>query len=348
MPPAPLDFAHATADGPARVLVVAELGVNHDGDVAKAHRLVRDAAQAGADAVKLQLFRPERLLSNQALLAGYQTRVASDAYDLLAKLVLPLDAVRELGQASREAGVGFIVTPFSPDDADDARMLPLDAVKIASPDAVNPALLTAAAELGLPMIVSTGTCEADELEPLAALLRAHPPGGALLQCVSSYPTPDDDAALGGIAALRERFGLPTGYSDHTTGLDTGALAVAAGAVILEKHLTHDPTAPGPDHAASLGPDDFAAYTRAARRAAAMLGPIAKRVLPVEADVWKVSRQSLCATRDLPAGHALAAADLTVKRPGTGLPAQAWTRVLGRRLARPVRANDLLQPADLAP
>src|SRR5690606_32292886 len=133
------------------------------------------------------------------------------------------------------------------------------AVKVASPDAVNPVLIRRAAALEVPVLVSTGTCEAEELDDVAATIHGHATGGALLQCVSSYPTPDAAASLGGIAALRGRFGLPVGYSDHTTRDDTGAFAVAAGAAVIEKHLTYDPRAKGPDHAASLDPDQFARY-----------------------------------------------------------------------------------------
>lgn len=344
-PRSPL-FAAATADAPPRVLVIAELGVNHDGSVERAVRLVEEAANAGADAVKLQLFHPDRLLSNQARLAEYQVGKAPDPYELLAKLVLPLDAMRRVAEAARAHDLSFIVTPFSLDDAADARQLPLDAVKIASPDAVNPPLLDAAGALGVPMLISTGTCTPRELEPVAWRLRNHSAGGALLQCVSAYPTPDDAAALHGIPALRELFGLPVGYSDHTTSVLSGAFAVAAGALVVEKHLTHDRNAAGPDHAASLDAVRFREYVGYVRDAEAILGPAGKRVLPIERDVRGVSRQSVCAVRDLPAGHTLTPGDLTVKRPGTGIPAAQLDLLLRRTLARAVRRNDLLQPDDV--
>ena len=146
----------------------------------------------------------------------------------------------------------------------------------------------------------------------------------------------------------DAFGVPVGYSVHTTHVLTGALAAAAGAVVIEKHLTWNRTAPGPDHAASLAPVHFRQYVHHIREAEAMLGPSGKRVLDVEQDVRRVSRQSLCAVRDLPAGHTLTPGDLTVKRPGTGLPASALNDVLGRRLTTPLRANDLLSPAHVKP
>ncbi|MFP4222609.1 MAG: N-acetylneuraminate synthase family protein [Phycisphaeraceae bacterium] len=343
MPP----FAPATSEHPPRVLLIAEIGVNHDGRLDRALELTRAAAEAGADAVKFQWFNPGRLLSNQARLAEYQKAAADDPREMLAKLALSADDFATLRQAAREAGVLFIVTPFSPADVDELAPLGPDLVKIASPDAVNPLLLRGAATLGVPMLISTGTCEPGELAPAARLLAGHEPGGALLQCVSSYPVPDERAAVGGMLALAREFGLPVGYSDHTPSPLTGAVAVAAGAVVLEKHFTHDPAAAGPDHAASVDPAGFADYARLARRAAAMLGPLAKSVDPIEAEVREVARQSLCAARDLPAGHVLTPGDLTVKRPGTGIPAAKLDETLGKRLVRAVTRGDLVQEPDLA-
>ncbi len=341
-------FKPACPHAPAKVCVVAEIGVNHDGDVGKALALVDAAARAGADAVKLQLFNPEHLLSNQAHLAEYQKTSNDDVYAMLRKLSLGLDDMRAVKVAAHKAQMYFVVTPFSLEDNDALRALDPDAVKIASPDAVNRPLLEMAASLGRPMLVSTGTCELDELRFVADLLRDRPPNAAcLLQCVSSYPTPAQDAALGGVRALADCFGLPVGYSDHTTDLTVGALAVAAGACVIEKHLTYDRQAQGPDHAASLDPENFAAYTRLAKQAAQLVGPITKAPHRVEAEVRRVSRQSICIKHDLPAGHVLEQNDLTVKRPGTGIPAAKLPDLVGRRLQHDVHANDLLQERDVA-
>lgn len=339
-------FSEPDGSGPARVLVVAEIGVNHDGQPTRGLELIESAARAGADAVKLQMFRPDRLLSKQAGLADYQRGQAGDAKALLASLALDIGAVVELSHAARQAGLKFIVTPFSLGDVDDLRGIDVDAVKIASPDAVNTPLLKAACGLGKPMLVSTGTCELEELAPAAGLLQQHRAGGCLLQCVSSYPTPIQDAALGAMAAMRDRFGLAVGYSDHTQETLTGALAVAAGAVVLEKHLTYDTQATGPDHAASLDPTGLTEYIRLVRLAQSMLGPKCKQVLPIEQDVRTVSRQSVCATRDMPVGHRLEPGDLTLKRPGTGIPAAKLEDIIGQTLARDVRADHLLTQADL--
>lgn len=341
-----LTFHAADADRPAAVAIVAEIGVNHDGDAAVGRGLIDAAARAGADAVKFQYFHPDRLLSQQAELAGYQRGKAASQRELLKKLALPIEVLAGLVEYTRAAGLAAVVTPFSPNDPSEVAGLGLDAVKIASPDAVNPPLLDAAAALGLPLLISTGTCALGELAYAAALLKRHRAGGCLLHCVSSYPTPLEDAGLAGIAVLAEQFGLAVGYSDHTALVQTGGLAVAAGAVVLEKHLTHDPGAPGPDHAVSLDPDQFAAYVGQARAAAVMLGRRVKDAAPIEQDVRRVSRQSVCVVRDLPAGHTLTAEDLTVKRPGTGIPAAELGRVLGKTLARGVVGNNLLAPGDI--
>lgn len=342
-----LAFSPADQTRRAVVAVVAEVGVNHDGEVSVARRLIDAACQAGADAVKFQYFRPDRLLSNQASLAGYQQGKAVGPRELLAKLSLGLDELGGLVEYAHSAGLAAVVTPFSLEDPAELAGLGLDAIKTASPDAVNLPLLRACAGLGLPMLVSTGTCTMDELGPAAALLRGHDAGGALLHCVSSYPTPMDGAELAGIGAMADGLNLAIGYSDHTPGLETGALAVAAGAVVLEKHLTHDRSADGPDHAASLDPKCFAAYVANVRNAQLIMGLRAKRVTELERDVRAVSRQSVCATRDLSAGRVLKAEDLTVKRPGTGVPAAELEAVVGRRLSRAVKAGDLLMPGDLS-
>jgi sialic acid synthase SpsE len=339
-------FASATASQPARVCVVAEIGVNHDGNVAIALDLVDLAAAAGADAVKLQLFDPRHLLSNAAGLAKYQADEGeSDVFTMLQRLMLSAEDIGRVKARARAKGLAFIVTPFSLQDVRTLRMIEPDAVKIASPDAVNTPLLDAAVALGKPMIISTGTSELKELLHAAALV--HRNGGCLLQCVSSYPTPDDAAAIGGMVALAECFDVPVGYSDHTNDLMTGAYAVAAGACVLEKHFTYDRNAAGPDHAASFEAPAFAQYVANARRAAAMMGVRCKTVGKVEQEVRMLSRQSVCLVRDLPAGHVLTAEDLTVKRPGTGIPAAELAAVVGQRLARPVRGNDLLTRDDLS-
>ncbi|MCC7408556.1 MAG: N-acetylneuraminate synthase family protein [Phycisphaeraceae bacterium] len=331
-----------TRDG--GVYVIAELGVNHDGSLKRAMSLARAAKKAGADAIKLQLFDVKMLLSAEAELAGYQQASADDPLTMLESLQLSAEQMRPLRELTRELELGFIVTCFSPGLVGAMRGLDVDAVKVASPDCVNRPLLEAVAPLGKPLLVSVGAAEAEEVAMAAAWLRGLPGGVAMLQCVSSYPTADEDASLAAIRALPSEFVV--GYSDHTTSLHTGMLAVAAGAVILEKHLTHNRRAKGPDHAASFDPRQFAQYVQLVRQVEAMRGPAAKRVLPCEADVRRVSRQSVCATRDLPAGHVITEEDVTVKRPGLGVPAAQLGQTIGRCLAKAVATNHLIYEDDL--
>lgn len=342
--PSSLRFAPVTAQAGPEVCVIAEIGVNHDGRLDRALQLVQAAKDAGADAVKLQLFEARWLLSREASLADYQKASDSDVFTMLQRLQLSLEAMLQVRQAVRDAQMAFIVTPFSLENFDALKALEVDAVKIASPDAVNLPLLRLMASLRQPMIVSTGTAELTELAPMVQIVRDRP--SCLLHCVSSYPTPDDSATLSAMAALATRYALPVGYSDHTTNPLTGALAVAAGACVIEKHLTYDRSAPGPDHAASFDPAQFRHYVQLIRQGAAMLGPRCKTVASVEREVRGICRQSVCAKRPLPVGHVLRAEDLTVRRPGTGIPAAQLESLLGKKLIRPVEAECLLHPDDL--
>jgi len=344
--------------GPGRTpYIIAEIGVNHDGSAERAVALVESAASAGADAVKLQFFRADLLMSRAAGLAAYQRAAGeSDPVSMLRRLELGIDAMAAVVERAHALGLHAIVTVFSVDLVAEAERLAWDAYKSASPDAVNRPLLEAMAASGRPLIVSTGACQAGEVERTVEWLAGVRDRLALLQCVSCYPTAPGDAAIGAMAALRGMFGGPVGYSDHTTGEDTGALAAAHGASILEKHLTYDRAAIGPDHAASLDPAGFARYAESARSHGSMefapddprIGPPEKRVLACEADVRLVSRQSVTTRRALEAGRTLTPDDLTIRRPGTGIEAWRLGGVVGRRLARGVPADAPLVADDLAP
>jgi len=343
--PGAISFAPVTRHAPPNVCVIAEIGVNHDGDVNKAIELAEAAKRAGANAIKLQLFDPAMLLSNQAALADYQKASDSDVYEMLDRLKLCIDDMVAVRLAARRLNIGFVVTPFSLEMYEAARQLDVDAIKIASPDVVNLPLLRCMASLKKPIIVSTGTSELSELRPAVQIIRDQP--SCLLHCVSSYPTPAEDASLGAIGAIATRYALPVGYSDHTNEIMTGALAVAAGACVIEKHLTYDRNAAGPDHAASFDPTEFKQYVALVRQSVQMLGARCKAVANVEREVREICRQSICITRDLPAGHVITQADITVKRPGTGIPASEMDAVIGRTLTHDVHANDLLRTDDLA-
>lgn len=335
---------------PGWPFVIAELGVNHDGSARRALDLARAAHEAGASAIKLQLFDPDLLMSKAAMLAAYQQSAGEeDPIDMLRRLQLTIDDMEPVVEFARSHGMSAIVTVFSHDLVRVSQRIEWDFYKTASPDIINKPLIDALLATEKPLIVSTGASTVDEIKRLVSWVA--PSGSssrlALLHCVSSYPTSDESAAIGGIHGVRAVYPGAVGYSDHTMSVDSGALAVAAGAVILEKHLTYDRTAKGPDHSASLEPAEFSAYVTHARRAAAMLGAMEKTPLACEQDVRRVSRQSLTLQSSLPAGHALSREDLTVKRPGTGIAPFRLEEVIGRRLARAVEADMPLMEGDLA-
>ena len=325
--------------------------MNHDGRLGRALELVDAAADAGADAIKLQHFDADLLMGPRAALADYQRQAGeTDPREMLRRLQLPLDALGAVVARAHERGVHAIMTVFSTELVEAAASLPLDAFKSASPDIIHEPLLRAMWSTGRPLIVSTGASSVSEIDRatrwLTPATQEEEPRLALLQCVSAYPTPEEHAALRAIAALIRRYRIPVGYSDHTSGVETGGLAVAAGACLLEKHLTWDRAAPGPDHGASLDPHGFRAYVEGARRAFRMLGSVGKRVLDIERDVRRVSRQSLATTRAMAAGHVLRPEDLTVQRPGLGIPPWRLGDVIGSTLQHPVEAGEILAPHHL--
>ncbi len=323
-------------------LVIAEIGVNHDGSVERALELVEIAAKCGADAVKLQIFTASQLMHSASEFAGYQAKSVSDADPaaMLRRYELPIADLRRIVREIRQRGMIPIATPFSLADVDVVAELDLPAIKIASPDVVNRPLLVKGAGLGRPLIVSTGAATIEEIATSVGWLRGA--RVALLHCVSSYPTPTEQANLCWIGELAERFGVVVGYSDHTTEMISGALAVAAGASIIEKHLTFDRSAVGPDHEASADPEQFAEYVRLIRLAESLRGAAGKKVLEIERDVRRVSRQSLVAAKDLQPGKMLRQEDLIVQRPGVGISAADVGSAVGRKIVRPVKSGMLLQ------
>ena len=325
--------------------VIAEAGVNHNGDLELARRLVDAAAEAGADAVKFQTFSADRLATAAAPLADYQRRntgIEDSQRAMLHRLELTAEAHRELMARCRERGILFLSSPFDEDSADFLEELGVPAFKIPSGELTNVPFLAHVARKGRPLIVSTGMATLDEVRPAVETIRqAGSPPLALLHCVSSYPAQPADVNLRAMATLREAFAAPVGFSDHTAGTDIALAAVALGANILEKHLTLDRTLPGPDHLASLEPDEWIAMVAALRRIEAALGDGRKRPAPSEADAARVARKSLVAAGDLPAGCVLRRDHLAVRRPGTGLPPGRLESVLGRRLRQALAAGAVL-------
>jgi N-acetylneuraminate synthase len=330
--------------------IIAEAGVNHNGDLGLARRLIDAAHGAGADAVKFQTFKAERLVTASAPKAEYQrehTARDESQLDMLRKLELSEPAHRELLAYSSARGIQFLSTPFEETSADFLQALGVPAFKLPSGELTNLPLLGHVARMGRPMLVSTGMADLHEVEAAVACIRQHGnPPLILLHCVSNYPASASDANLRAMATMAAACGVPVGYSDHTEGNEVALAAVALGACVIEKHLTLDRTLPGPDHQASLEPAEFAAAVRAIRRVEGALGHGRKEPAPSEAGIAAVARKSIVTTRALPAGTRLTAADVALRRPGTGLPPAALPDIVGRVVRVPLAAGAVVQRADL--
>lgn len=335
-------FASAQPAGPC--LIIAEAGVNHNGDIELAHRLVDAAADAGADAVKFQTFKAERLVTAEAPKADYQTaRMGEESQlQMLRRLELSESAHRELVSHCNERNIVFISTPFDEGCADFLAELGVPMFKIPSGEVTNLPYLSHLAKIGLPMLVSTGMAYLSEVDEAVRAIRSTGNGRiALLHCVSNYPADPVDVNLRAMETMRTAFGVPVGYSDHTLGNEIALAAVAMGASAIEKHFTLDRNMHGPDHASSLEPDELAQMITGIRKVEAALGSGRKEPAASEAATAAVARKSLVAATQLTAGTVLSEEMVAVKRPGTGLPPAMKPYLLGRTLRRDLREGALL-------
>lgn len=330
-------------DTSERVFVMAEIGNNHEGNADLAHRMVREAAAAGADAVKFQTIVPNRLVSGDQ-----KDRIAQ-----LTRFQLSREVHASLAAQARDAGVQFLSTPFDLDAVDWLAPL-VPAYKIASGDNNFWPLMERVARTGKPVIVSLGLGGVNHAARIvefftAAWAKSTPAGAelALLHCVSAYPTPEEQAGLANLARIA-RLPVTVGYSDHTLGIKAAELAVAAGARIIEKHFTLDKNQSSfRDHSLSVNPAELAEMIAAIRRAEKILGPVAGGGDLADAANVVPARRSIAAARELPAGHVIALGDLAWLRPGSGFPPGSESAVVGRRVARAIAAGHLILKDDLA-
>lgn len=335
-----------SAAGPA--YIIAEIGVNHNGKVELAHRMIDEAKAAGADAVKFQTFITDDVLLPTATQAAYQRAAVGEISqsEMVRTLELSFDDFAALHRHCAEVGIDFISTAFDPASLDFVISLKPPCLKWPSGEITNWPLLRQAAAAGLPILLSTGMAS---VRDIAGALDQIGPNGevAILQCVSNYPARIEDQNLRALPALAAAFGRPVGFSDHTLGPYAAIAARALGMCVLEKHFTLDKTMAGPDHAASSEPAEFAELVQVLRQVETGLGDGVKRPLPCEGDVAAVARKALVYRRDLPRGHVLRAADLIGKRPATGFPPDAADMVIGLTLARAVVRDELLALAHVA-
>lgn len=333
------------------VYVIAEAGVNHNGDLAAALALVDAAADSGADAVKFQTFDPAALVDEDAPQATYQREraPAKDQRAMLERLRLPAADFWRLAKHAAARGITFLSTPFDDGSADLLESLDVAAYKVGSGDLTNLPFLARLASKGRPIILSTGMADLAEIAAAVQTIRASGASDvALLHCVSSYPTPVGQANLRALDTLRAAHpDTVVGYSDHCLGIEVSLAAVARDARIVERHLTLDRTLPGPDQAVSLAPSELAELVQRIRELEPALGDGVKKPQAAELNVMTVARRSLVAARGLRAGERLDAEAVAAKRPGGGLEPARLPDLIGRRLARDVAAGSQLAEQDFA-
>ncbi len=327
------------------VYVIAEAGVNHNGDIELARQLIDIAADAGADAVKFQTFKAELLATREAPKASYQlqtTDAAESQYEMLRSLELTEDVHRELFDYCRARQIQFLSAPFDEASADFLETLGVAAYKIPSGELTNLPLLAHVARKGKAMIVSTGMATLEEVEiAVGAILRAGNDQFSLLHCVSNYPADPAEVNLRAMLTMQEVFKVPVGFSDHTRGIEVALAAVALGASLIEKHFTLDRTLPGPDHQVSLEPDELARMVQGIRKVTSALGDGRKKPAPSEVGTAAVARKSLVAARHILRGTVLTEELIQLRRPGTGLPASMRESVLGRRALQDIESGALI-------
>jgi N,N'-diacetyllegionaminate synthase len=329
-----------------KVFIIAEAGVNHNGSLRTAKQLARAAKAAGAQAVKFQTFSAEALVTSDAPKADYQvenTGSRESQLQMLKSLELRDSEFLELAGFCRAEGIVFLSTPYGMRDIALLAECKVPAIKIASALAVEPRFLKEAASLGVPLIVSTGMMNLAEVAMVVETLsEVALDRFVLLQCVTNYPATIGSSNLRAMQLIGTAFQCAVGFSDHTETILAGPLAVGMGACVLERHLTLDRSADGPDHRASSNPEEFAQYVQVVRAAESALGDGIKRPAPEEIRNMKKMRRSIVAARELESGRKLTEEDLTCKRPGTGIPPGDWDKVLGRQVKQPVAKDTVLQ------
>lgn len=332
------------------VLIIAEAGVNHNGSIEIAKQLVDKAVEAGVDVIKFQTFKAEKLVSKSAKQAEYQKKnIGSEAddsqYNMLKKLELSEQDHQTLINYCQQKGIKFFSTAFDLESIDYLHSLNLGLWKIPSGEITNYPYIKKIAQYGEPVILSTGMCELDDV---SAAMNALIKNGVkqnqitILHCNTEYPTPYEDVNLKAMLELQEQYQVKVGYSDHTRGIEVPIAAVALGATVIEKHFTLDRNMPGPDHKASLEPEEMKAMVTAIRHIEQALGDGHKKVSPSEQKNITIARKSIVAACPIKKGKTLTEQNLTVKRPGTGVSPMRWEEVLGTKAIKDFAEEDLIE------
>lgn len=329
------------------IVIIAEAGVNHNGDIALAKRLIVEAKNAGADYVKFQTFQPEKLVSRYAPKAVYQEKSASkkeSQLDMLKRLALSKEEFVELQEFANQQAIGFLSTPFDLDSISFLNEIGIPLWKIPSGEITNLPYLEKIAKTGKPIILSSGMSSMDEVQAAIQILQD---GGAgeitVLHCNTEYPTPMQDVNLRAMIGIRETCHVPVGYSDHTLGVEVPIAAVALGAEVIEKHFTLDHSLEGPDHKASLEPEELKKMISAIRNIEKAMGSGEKIPSASEKKNMSVARKSIVASKTIRKGETFTTDNLTVKRPGSGVSPMLWYNYLGEKSTRDYEADELIEP-----
>lgn len=337
------------------IIIIAEAGVNHNGDLRLAREMVKAAKKAGADYVKFQTARPELVISSFAPKAEYQKSTTGEAesqLEMCKAIHLPLEDYAGLKSLCEEEGIGFMSTPFDLVSIDLLASLGQDWMKVPSGEITNLPYLRKIAKAGQPVILSTGMSTMEEIEDAVMILTgSHPdyPSESsltkddiiVLHCTTEYPCPYPDVNLRAMLAIRDRLGVRVGYSDHTRGLEVSLAAAALGAEVIEKHFTLSRLLPGPDHKASLEPDELASLVEQVRHIEAAMGSGDKHPAPSELPNITVARKSIVAARPIKKGETFTQENITVKRPGNGISPMRWDEIIGTTASRDYLYDELI-------
>lgn len=333
------------------VFIVAEAGVNHNGDIGLAKKLVDAAKDAGADAVKFQAFKAENVVTKNAEKARYQketTGPQESQYKMIKRLELAGKSFKELADYARKKSIMFLASPFEKESVDLLDEIGVPAFKIASGEITNFPLLEYTGKKGKPIILSTGMATIGEIDAALKVIRNQGVNDVLLlHCVTSYPARIEDVNLRVMETLRRMFNIPVGFSDHTLGITVSIAAATLGAALIEKHFTLDRSLPGPDHRASLEPDELKDMVKSIRSVEKALGDGKKRLTEEEERIKKVARRSIIAKIKIPKGTIITEDMLDIKRPGTGIEPKKINEVIGKRAKKDIQPDELINFQELA-
>jgi N,N'-diacetyllegionaminate synthase len=339
-----IKIANKTIGEYSKSFIIAEAGVNHNGSIEMAKKLVNAAKEAGADAVKFQTFKTKNLVTKNAKKAEYQIKNSGEEsqYEMIKKLELSDSEFQEIAKYARDKGIIFLSSPFDTESVDLLDEMNIPAFKIASGEITNFPLLKHIAKKHRPVILSTGMSTIGEVEEALNLIEKYNDDIILMHCLTNYPAKKEDANLNVIKTLEYTFKRHVGFSDHTSGIEMSVAAVALGSCVIEKHFTIDKNLPGPDHKASLEPQELSEMVKAVRNVEKGLGNGIKKPTNDEIKIKKLVRKSIVAKKDILKGSILTEEMLNIKRPGTGIEPKYLDELVGKELIEDVKKDDLLK------